>query len=106
MRLGGKVGQLARATGEVRGMYSTDGEPDDVLLVACGSRRAARCRSCASWYRRAAFHPAAAGLRGGKGVSHSVEAHPKGFAPFTAPSFRAGHGTRVEGRKTPPCPPR
>src|SRR5207244_7246645 len=67
IRIRGKVDQVDRATGEVRGVYSTEGEPDDVLLVACGSRRAARCRSCASWYRRDAFHLVAAGLRGGKG---------------------------------------
>src|SRR5438309_97216 len=39
------VEQVDRGTGEVRGAYSTEGEPDDVLLVACGSCRAARCRS-------------------------------------------------------------
>ena len=65
IRVRGKVEQVDRATGEVRSVYSTEGEPDDVLLVACGSRRAARCRSCASWYRRDAFHLVAAGLRGG-----------------------------------------
>ena len=68
IRIRGKVEQIDRATGDVRGVYSTEGEPDDVLLVACGSRRAARCRSCASWYRRDAFHLVAAGLRGGKGI--------------------------------------
>src|SRR6266566_4204841 len=46
IRIRGRVEQVDRATGEVRGVYSTEGEPDDVLLVACGSRRAARCRSC------------------------------------------------------------
>ena len=45
IRIRGKVEQMDRATGDVRGVYSTEGEPDDVLLVACGSRRAARCRS-------------------------------------------------------------
>jgi hypothetical protein len=55
IRIRGRVEQVDRATGEVRGVYSTEGEPDDVLLVACGSRRASRCRSCASWYRRDAF---------------------------------------------------
>ena len=97
---------MDRATGEVRGVYSTEGEPDDVLLVACGSRRAARCRSCASRYRRDAFHLVVAGLRGGKGIPNSVESHPKVFATFTAPSFRAVHVRRVKGRKTLPCRPR
>src|SRR5437588_379883 len=106
IRLRGKVEQIDRATGEVRGVYSTEGEPDGVLLVACGSRRAARCRSCASWYRRDAFHLVAAGLRGGKGIPDSVESHPKVFATFTAPSFGAVHVRRVKGRKTLPCRPR
>jgi hypothetical protein len=97
---------MDRATGEIRDVYSTDGEPDDVLLVAWGSRRAARCRSCASWYRRDAFHLVAAGLRGGKGIPDSVESHPKVFATFTAPSFGALHTRRIKGRKTLPCRPR
>src|SRR5438445_8740069 len=106
IRIRGKVEQVDRATGAVRSVYSTEGEPDDVLLVACGSRHAARCRSCASWYRRDAFHLVAAGLRGGKGIPDSVESHPKVFATFTAPSFRAVHVRRVKGRKTLPCRPR
>src|SRR2546429_5941254 len=83
IRIRGKVEQIDRATGEVRRVYSTEDEPDDVLLVACGSRRAARCRSCASWYRRGAFPPVAAGVRGGQGISRSVEWPPQGFAPCT-----------------------
>src|SRR5437879_11787523 len=39
IRIRGRVDQVDRATGEVRGGYSTEGEPDDVLLVACGHRR-------------------------------------------------------------------
>jgi hypothetical protein len=68
IRIRGTVEQMDRTTGEVRGVYNTEGEPDDVLLVACESRRPARCRSCASWDRRDAFHLVAAGLRGGKGI--------------------------------------
>jgi hypothetical protein len=52
IRIRGRVDQADRATGEVRSVYGTEGEPDEVLLVACGSRCAGRCRSCASWYRR------------------------------------------------------
>src|SRR5437899_4625828 len=106
IRLRGKVEKIDKETGEVRGAYSTEGEPDDVLLVACGSRRASRCRSCASWYRRDAFHLVAAGLRGGKGIPASVEAHPKIFVTFTAPSFGAVHVRRVKGSRTLPCRPR
>src|ERR1700730_11889534 len=40
IRIRGRVQQMDRAAAEVRDVYSTDGEPDDVLLVACGSRRA------------------------------------------------------------------
>ena len=92
IRLRGKVEQMDRTIGEVRSVYSTEGEPDDVLLVACGSRHAARCRSCASWYRRDAFHLVAAGLRGGKGIPDSVESHPKVFAV---------HGSIVRGGASP-----
>src|SRR2546428_3797587 len=106
IRLRGKVEQMDRTTGEVRSVYSTEGGPDDVLLVACGSRRAAKCRSCASWYRRDAFHLVAAGLRGGKGIPESVESHPKLFVTFTAPSFGAVHVRRVKGSKVLPCRPR
>ena len=45
-------------------------------------RRTARCRSCARWYRRDAFHLVAAGLRGGEGIPDSVESRPKVFATF------------------------
>jgi len=92
-----------RATGEIRDVYSTDGEPDDVLLVACGSRRAARCRSCASWYRRDAFHLVAARASGwARGFPTRWKSHPKVFATFTAPSFGAVHTRRIKGRKTLP----
>jgi hypothetical protein len=37
IRLSGKVEHMDRATGKSGGVYTTDGEPDDVLLVACGS---------------------------------------------------------------------
>ena len=106
IRVRGKVDQIDRATGELRAVYSTEGEPDDVLLVACGSRRAAKCRSGASWYRRDAFHLVAAGLRGGKGIPESVESHPKVFVTFTASSFGAVHVRRVKGSKVLPCRPR
>jgi hypothetical protein len=40
IRIRGRVEQVDRATGEVRGVHSTEGEPDDVLLVACRRRAA------------------------------------------------------------------
>src|SRR5438128_4656083 len=102
----GRCSAAGDPRGVPRSIYSTQGEPDDVLLVACGSRRAARCHSCASRYRRDAFHLVAAGLRGSKGIPDSVESHPKVFATFTAPSFGAVHVRRVRGRKALPCRPR
>jgi hypothetical protein len=39
VRLRGRVEHADRQTGEVRGVYSTDREPDATLLKACGNRR-------------------------------------------------------------------
>jgi hypothetical protein len=50
----------------VREAYTTEHEPDGVLLKACGNRRASVCPACAETYRRDAWHLIAAGLRGGK----------------------------------------
>src|SRR5437879_13743821 len=62
IRIRGDIEQMDRATGEVRSVYSTEEEPDDVLLVAWRSRRAARCRSGASWHRRGADNLTGRGL--------------------------------------------
>src|SRR5215216_5473186 len=43
VRLRGQVEQADPQTGEVRGAYSTDREPDATLLKACGNRRASVC---------------------------------------------------------------
>src|SRR5438034_6291767 len=91
--------------GRCEGSTRPRGSPTTCCSLPAG-RRAARCRSCASWYRRDAFHLVAAGLRGDKGIPDSVESHPKVFATFTAPSFGAVHVRRVKGRKTLPCRPR
>ena len=106
IRLRGHVDQVDKATGELRRIYSTEGEPNDELLVACGSRRASVCRSCSAWYQGDAFHVVAAGLRGGKGVPESVAAHPKVFVTFTAPSFGAVHAHRERDGRVLPCRPR
>src|SRR2546427_10214195 len=81
IRIRGRVEQVDRATGEVRGVYSTEGEPDDVLLVACGSRRAARCRSCASWYRRGCFSFLLGRGWGGGGGAPPVGGQAQALAP-------------------------
>src|SRR2546427_3507404 len=39
IRIRGKVQQMDRATGEVRDVYSTDGEPDDVRSSSASSSR-------------------------------------------------------------------
>ena len=72
IRLKGSVDQVDRETGEVREVYTTSGEPDDTLLVACGSRRRSVCRSCSTWYQWDAFHLVRAGLTGGKGLSEII----------------------------------
>ncbi|MFA1539897.1 replication initiator [Actinomadura monticuli] len=94
-------------TGEARAEWSSDGEPDGVLLLACGDRRAAVCPSCAATYRRDTWQLIAAGLRGraprlpGRvdAVPASVAGHPAVLATFTAPSFGAVHRVTSEG----PC---
>jgi hypothetical protein len=76
------------------GGYSSRGEPDGVLLVACGSRHVSRCPSCAATYRGDARQLVLAGLCGGKGVAESVAGHPMVFFTLTGPSFGAVHAAR------------
>jgi hypothetical protein len=103
IRLKGTQTRVNHTTGEVVGSYSTDSEPDGVLLKSCGTRRATRCPSCAATYAADARMVVRAGLLGGKGVSSSVARHPMVFATFTAPSFGTVHGTRTGRRQ--PCRP-
>jgi hypothetical protein len=49
--------------GELRRVWSTDGEPDELLRKACGNRREAVCGPCAERYRGDAWQLIAAGLR-------------------------------------------
>ncbi len=85
-------GRITRAGHEV---YSTDGEPDRVLLKRCGNRRAAVCPSCSYEYAGDMWQLLYAGVAGGrKGVPESVRAHPLVFATLTAPGFGVVHGTR------------
>jgi len=105
IRLRGRVEQTDRQTGEVRQVYTTEGEPDGVLLKACGTRRESRCPSCAAVYRADAYQLLAAGLQGGKGVPESVAEHPRLFVTFTAPSFGRVHSRRAQGRLVLPCHP-
>jgi hypothetical protein len=105
IRLAGRVEQADRQTGEVRQVYTTEGEPDGVLLKACGTRRESRCPSCAAVYRADAYQLLAAGLKGGKGVPDSISEHPRLFVTFTAPGFGKVHARRAQGRLVLPCHP-
>jgi hypothetical protein len=106
VRLAGRVDQADKRTGEVREAYTTEHEPDAVLLKACGNRRASVCPACAETYRRDAWHLIAAGLKGGKGIPETVAAHPRLFVTFTAPSFGPVHTRRVQHGNPIPCRPR
>ncbi|MDA0164236.1 hypothetical protein OM076_28455 [Solirubrobacter ginsenosidimutans] len=77
-------------------VWSTDSQPDGVLLKACGNRREAVCPPCAERYRGDAYQLIVSGLRGGKGLPGSVAEHPAIFATLTVPSFGPVH-TRVPG---------
>jgi hypothetical protein len=105
IRLAGRVEHADRQMGEVRQVYTTEGEPDRVLLKACGTRRESRCPSCAATYRADAYQLLAAGLKGGKGVPESVAGHPRLFVTFTAPSFGRVHSRKAQGRLVLPCYP-
>jgi hypothetical protein len=76
------------------GGHASAGEPDGVLLVACGSRHVSRCPSCAATYRGDARQLVLAGLCGGKGVPQHVASHPMVFFTLTGPSFGAVHAVR------------
>lgn len=114
VRLRGSAQSVDAATGEVLGSFSTDGNPDGVLLVACGDRRAAVCPPCAERYRADTWHVVASGLRGGElagegpraaALAHlpaSVGDHPCLFVTLTAPSFGRVHTIGRDGT----CRPR
>ena len=108
VRLRGRV--VGRGSdGRRREVYSTDREPDRVLLVRCGNRRASVCPSCSREYAGDMWQLLYAGAAGGrKGVPESVRAHPLVFATLTAPGFGPVHGTRTaRGGNTGRCrPPR
>jgi hypothetical protein len=106
VRLRGLV-EVCDGHGGRRQVWSTDGEPDELLRKACGNRREAICGPCAARYRGDAWQLIAAGLRGGKGVPESVVGHPAVFATLTAPSFGAVHVHLLDGDGRPqPCRPR
>lgn len=97
-------GVVQRADGS---KYSTDTEPDRILLIRCGNRRASVCPSCSYEYAGDMWQLLHAGAAGGrKGVPQSVRMHPLVFATLTAPSFGAVHGTRTGTGSSRCRPPR
>ena len=95
-------------TGEVVREFTSEGQPDGVLLTPCGNRRASVCAPCSEVYRGDAWQLVVSGLRGGKGVPETVAGHPLVFATFTAPSFGPVHTIREAGRQAagvPAAPP-
>jgi hypothetical protein len=91
VRLRGMVTTTDSRTGEHDVVFATATQPDQVLLKACGSRRATRCPACAATYRSDARVLILAGLLGGKGVDPAVADHPLVFVTLTAPSFGIVH---------------
>lgn len=105
VRVRGWAAAVDVISGEVRAEWSSAGEPDGSLLLACKDRRVAVCASCAETYRADTWHLIAAGLRGravaaerpgtrggvSLAVPGSVAGHPVVLATFTAPSFGRVH---------------
>jgi hypothetical protein len=106
IQLRGRIDVIDIATGELAPVYSTTGEPDGVLHVACGNRRETVCPACSQVYKRDARQLVRAGLAGGKGVPETITAHPCVFATLTAPSFGPVHARRMRGKTVLPCRPR
>jgi hypothetical protein len=91
IHLTGECRFISISSGEVLHAYSTINEPGERTLVACGDRRASRCRPCSETYRADTYQLIKAGVSGGKGVPETVKQHPQVFATLTAPSFGAVH---------------
>jgi hypothetical protein len=104
VRLRGRV-EHRTATGR-RVAYSTDGEPDRVLLIRCGNRRVAVCPSCSYEYAGDMWQLLYAGAAGGrKGVPETIRSHPLVFATLTAPGFGPVHTTRADRSGPARCRP-
>ncbi|MGH3901694.1 MAG: replication initiator [Pseudonocardiaceae bacterium] len=95
VRLRGRIEH--RSADGRRVTYSTDAEPDRVLLIRCGNRRAAVCPSCSYEYAGDMWQLLYAGAAGGrKGVPETIRSHPLVFATLTAPGFGPVHTTRAD----------
>ena len=92
VRLRGQLVKRSRSGNVVT--FTTADEPDGVLLIRCGNRRAAVCPSCSFEYAGDVWHFIVAGITGGhKGVPAGVADHAKVFASLTAPGFGPVHTT-------------
>ena len=79
-------------------------EPDGILRLACKTRRASRCPSCAEIYRADTYQLIRAGLGGGKGVPATVAQPPVRVRHPHRPLLRPGPhppGTRRQGTALP-----
>ena len=104
VRLRGRV--VHQSASGRRSAYSTDGEPDRVLMIRCGNRRAAVCPSCSWEYAGDMWQLLYAGAAGGrKGVPESIRSHPLVFATLTAPGFGPVHTTRADRSGPARCRP-
>jgi hypothetical protein len=106
VRLRGRV--VHQTSAGRRLAYTTDTEPDRVLLIRCGNRRASACPSCSYEYAGDMWQLLYAGAAGGrKGVPESVRTHPLVFTTLTAPGFGPVHTTRTDrtGRSSARCRP-
>jgi hypothetical protein len=104
VRLRGRV--VHQSASGRRSAYSTDGEPDRVLMIRCGNRRAAVCPSCSWEYAGDMWQLLYAGAAGGrKGVPDSIRSHPLVFATLTAPGFGPVHTTRADRSGPARCRP-
>jgi uncharacterized protein YjhX (UPF0386 family) len=101
VRLRGRVEHRSATGGRIT--YSTDAEPDRVLMIRCGNRRAAVCPSCSYEYAGDMWQLLYAGGR--KGVPDTIRSHPLVFATLTAPSFGPVHTTRANRSGPARCRP-
>jgi Replication initiator protein, pSAM2 len=106
VRLRGVSRDANALSGELVREFSSEHEPDRVLLAPCGNRRAHVCGPCSELYRGDAWQLVVSGLRGGKGVPETVAEHPLVFATFTAPSFGPVHTIRETAGTPLACRPR
>ena len=103
VHLRGKVEYRDSLNGDLLHRYSTANEPNGVLRLACKTRRASRCPSCAETYRADTYQLIRAGLVGGKGVPTDVADHPTVFLTLTAPSFGPVHTRREKNGRVLRC---